>query len=272
MKKTSLILFCVFAVTGILVATSSVVAEVRVAITPFEVAQGLGRYATYARGELENLIVGFGNVEVVERARMDKMTEELSFGNFSGMTDPSQVAKFGKMAGANILVTGSLLKVDAEAKGFRGFNIGAGSSSTTATIRIRAYNVEKGTVIYSTNIKGSSSSFQTSFGGAKKADEASVAIEDAMKKLGEDAQFRNMFAKVAGGESQTAKVKVEVAPTPNNCDIEINGVYQGSTPTSIELTSGVTVTVKLTKAGYLPWEKAIAATSGMRISPELEKK
>lgn len=271
MKKTSLILFSVFALTAFFVATSSVVAEVRVAVTPFEVSPGLERYAPYARGELENLIMGFGNVEIVERARMDKMTQELSFGNFSGMTDPNQVAKFGKMAGANILVTGSLLKVDAESQGFKGFGIGAGSSKTVATIRVRAYNVEKGTVTYSTTVKGSSGSFQTSFGGAAKADDRSAAIEDAMKNLGQDANFKNMFAKVTGGESQS-KVKIEVTPAPDRCDLEINGVYKGSTPAMIEVTQGVTVTIRLTKAGYLPWEKAVQGVPGMRISPELERK
>lgn len=69
-----------------------------------------------------------------------------------------------------------------------------------------------------------------------------------------------------------AKILIEVSPTPDNCDLEVNGVYQGSTPASIELTQGVTVTIKLTKADYLPWEKTVLPKPGMRISPELEKK
>jgi curli biogenesis system outer membrane secretion channel CsgG len=108
-----------------------------------------------------------------ERARMDQMTKELSFGNFSGMTDATQVATFGKMAGASILVTGSLLKADTETKGFTGFGISTGQAQTTATIRVRAYDVEKGTVVYSSTATGSTSSFKTSFGGAGKTDQAS---------------------------------------------------------------------------------------------------
>ena len=45
--------------------------------------------------------MGFGNVAIVERARMDQMTKELSFGNFSGMTDARQVATSDKMAGVS---------------------------------------------------------------------------------------------------------------------------------------------------------------------------
>lgn len=267
-KYLSFIAILIFAIN------SPVFAEIRVAITPFEYSDyALQRYAPYARGELENLIMGFGNVVIVERARMDQMTQELSFGNFSGMTDPKQVAQFGKMSGANILVTGSLLKVDKQEKNFGGFGIRTRSSQSVATIRIRAYDVEKGTVIYSTTVKGSSSGFSTNYGGGGVKDESSSAIEDAMKNLSQDIKFKELFTKLDSGSNKTAnKIKVELLPTPNNCDIEINGVYQGSTPATIELVQGSTVNIKLTKAGYLPWEKTVVIIPGMRISPELEKK
>src|SRR5262245_27239234 len=244
-------------------------AQVRVAVTPFEAEHSLQRYTPYARGELENLIMSFGNVAIVERARMDEMNKELSFGQMSGMADAKEVAKFGKMSGASVLVTGSLLKVDAEKKGFNGFGISTGSSQTTATIRVRAYNVEKGTLVYSTTASGSASSFRTSVGSMGKSDEASAAIEEAMKSLAKDEKFRVIFASIA---PQTAKIRTEVAPVPENCDIEINGVYQGSTPATLDFAPGTTVTIKLSKAGYLPWEKTVAPAAGMRIAPELEKK
>jgi len=69
-----------------------------------------------------------------------------------------------------------------------------------------------------------------------------------------------------------AKGKIEVVSTPDRCDLEIDGVYKGSTPITIELTQGVVVKIRLTKAGYLPWEKAVEPLPGMRISAELEKK
>lgn len=272
--RTTVLISLSFIAILLFVITSTVFAEIRVAVTPFEYSDhGLQRYAPYARGELENLIMGFGNVVIVERARMDQMTQELAFGNVSGMTDPNKVAQFGKMSGASILVTGSLLKVDKQGKDFRGFGISTRSSQSVATIRIRAYDIEKGTVIYSTTVKGSSSGFNTNYGGGGVNDESSSAIEDAMKNLGQDIKFKELFTMLGSGTSKTAdKIKIELSPTPNNCDIEINGVYQGSTPTTIELIQGSTVTIKLTKAGHLPWEKTVAPIPGMRIAPELEKK
>lgn len=263
---------CVLVILLLSLAYVPGLAQTRVAVTPFEADARLQRYAAYARGELENLILSFGNVTIVERARMDEMTKELSFGNFSGMTDPGQVTNFGKMSGAGILVTGSLLKVDTEKKGFSGFGVSTGTSQTTATVRVRAYDVERGTLVYSSTATGSTSSFKTSFGSSGTADAASAAIEDAMRNLAKDENFKSVFAKLDPGRPVAAKIPIEIAPTPGNCDIEVNGVYQGSTPATLEFTPGATVTIKLTKAGYLPWEKTVAPAAGMRISPELERK
>ena len=72
--------------------------------------------------------------------------------------------------------------------------------------------------------------------------------------------------------SAQAKVKLDISSIPENCEVEINGIYQGLTPISIELTQGIPVTIKLSKAGYIPWEKTILPRSDMTLSPELEKK
>ena len=267
-------------VTVFAVATSAM-AGIRVAVTPFEAGDySLNQYTEYARGELENLIVSFVGIEVVERSRMDEMAQELAFGNFSGMADAGKVAQFGNMAGAKILVTGSILKVEIEEKGFGGLGISTRSSKAVATVRIRAYDVEKGTVIYSQNFKSDSSGFGGTFGrrgrsasgGSGKRDKESAAIESAMKSLAEDSEFKDLFTKLNSSSSQAAKLKIEIDPTPDNCDVEVNDVYLGSTPITIELTQGVAVTIKLTKGGFLPWEKKVLPTPGMRITPELEGK
>jgi hypothetical protein len=72
--------------------------------------------------------------------------------------------------------------------------------------------------------------------------------------------------------SSRAKVKVEITSVPENCELEVNGVYQGLTPLSIELPQGVPAVIRLSKAGYIPWEKTILPRSDMSLSPELEKK
>ena len=249
-------------------------AQTNVAVTPFETSNyRLKKYTDYARGKLEDLIMEQNNVVVVERKRMDKITEEGSFGNFSGLADPSTSMRFGRMVGAQLLFTGSLLKADTKKKKFSGFGVSTQSKSTVATIRIRAYNAEKGTIIFSTTLKGSSSSFSTNFGGEGDEDPVSMAIEHALSKLKDNKKFTTLFVKSNGNSSSNiAKIKIEFAPTPNNCDVEINGVYYGSSPMNVNLHSETTVKVKISKPGYETWEKTLMPRKGMKIKPELIKK
>jgi curli biogenesis system outer membrane secretion channel CsgG len=50
-----------------------------------------------------------GKVRVVERARLEKIMEELKLGT-SGLTDEQSVIRAGRLLGANALVLGSVLK------------------------------------------------------------------------------------------------------------------------------------------------------------------
>ncbi len=71
--------------------------------------------------------------------------------------------------------------------------------------------------------------------------------------------------------SQTpAEVTLEANSTPPGADIELDGNFVGSTPSSVTVSPGEH-TVKLTKSGYKPWERKIKVTGGnIKISPELE--
>lgn len=64
------------------------------------------------------------------------------------------------------------------------------------------------------------------------------------------------------------KVSVLIESTPPNCDIEIDGVYVGSTPVQLSLKEGVHH-VKISREGYLPWAKAVKAYHGLYVSPAL---
>jgi PEGA domain len=69
---------------------------------------------------------------------------------------------------------------------------------------------------------------------------------------------------------QVSTTQVEIASTPSGSDIELDGKFVGSTPSSVNLASGEH-TVKLSKNGYATWERKITTVAGsVRISPELE--
>lgn len=256
----------------LMLAAACVQAQVRVAVTPFEAAdRSLVPYVDHARGVLEDVLIGLGRVEIVERARMDAMVGELSLGQHSGLVDAGEAARFGRMTGARYMVTGSLLKADSEVRDFEGYGVRTRTTITTATVRVRAYDVERGTVVYSSMADGESRSFHTSSGGQGQADPRSAAIQDALNTLSQDDRLRSLFADVSSSDDGGARtVALEIAPVQENCDLEINGDYQGSTPTTVELPEGSSVTIRLTKAGHLPWERTMTVREGLKITPELE--
>jgi len=66
----------------------------------------------------------------------------------------------------------------------------------------------------------------------------------------------------------TRKVSALVESTPSNCDIEVDGVYVGSTPVELQLKEGVHG-MKVSRSGFIPWEKTVKAYNGIFIHATL---
>jgi hypothetical protein len=66
----------------------------------------------------------------------------------------------------------------------------------------------------------------------------------------------------------TRKVSALVESTPSNCDIEIDGVYVGSTPVELQLKEGVHG-MKVSRNGFISWEKTVKAYNGIFIHATL---
>jgi PEGA domain len=99
------------------------------------------------------------------------------------------------------------------------------------------------------------------------------ALEAALKELADDELFLaavrsdKAVAGAAGG-----RIEVEFAPQPENCDIEIDGKYVGGSPKTLALPAGKEVKVRIKKGGYESWESVIVPESGLRITPELDRR
>jgi len=66
------------------------------------------------------------------------------------------------------------------------------------------------------------------------------------------------------------EVLVETASTPAGADIEVDGAFVGSTPSTVTVSPGEH-TIRLKKGGFVPWERKIKITSGnIKIAPDLE--
>jgi hypothetical protein len=66
----------------------------------------------------------------------------------------------------------------------------------------------------------------------------------------------------------TRKVSALVESSPSNCDIEVDGVYVGSTPVELQLKEGVHG-MKVSRSGFIAWEKTVKAYNGIFIHATL---
>ena len=78
-------------------------------------------------------------------------------------------------------------------------------------------------------------------------------------------------AENAGTQAQAdTNAEVEVALTPSGADIEVDGSFVGSTPSTIGILGGDHV-ISVKKNGYKPWERKIKTSTGkVTIAADLE--
>lgn len=85
------------------------------------------------------------------------------------------------------------------------------------------------------------------------------------------AKFKSAAPVQAVAETQASKdAEIAVASTPAGADIELDGTFVGSTPSTIGVTAG-DHTITLKKAGFKTWERKLKVTSGnVQITADLE--
>jgi len=259
----------VFCAALLVWAGTTLAAKPVVVVTPLETQRySLGRQADTAHAYIEDALVNSGAASVVDRKRMDAMVQELGFGNYSGLADPGKAARFGKMLGAHFLVQGTLMDLREETREFSGYGVDTRNTITSAAVRVRVMALESSEIVFSRIFNGSKTEAQTNSGGQSVGDAPGAAVRDALQKLVADANFRGVFERFTPPGAQP-EISVAVSCTNNPCDLELNGVYVGSTPTEIALPAGNTADIRISKAGFQAWNKRVQPREGMQINVEL---
>jgi hypothetical protein len=79
------------------------------------------------------------------------------------------------------------------------------------------------------------------------------------------------LASPIGAGQSPATVTLEFSSSPPGADIEVDGNFVGSTPSSLTLEAGEHA-IKISKAGYKPWERRMKASPGnAKLAAELEQ-
>ncbi len=225
------------------------------------------RYSEAPRGILEDLLTKQKGVTVIERQRVDALLQEQQF---SGLSDPNQATALGKLVGAQYLVMGTVQDVAARAKEFSGYGVQIRNTTVTASVRVRVIDIETGQVIASTIVNGSEAFTTSQFGGVADTDVAYRVITAAMTKLKDDTEF---MTKLVGKAPVSGDLTdVTFAPSPKNCDVLIDGVFVGTSPTDVPLMPNKAVKVTIRHGGYVDWENSILPRAGLKVAPDLVEK
>jgi len=76
---------------------------------------------------------------------------------------------------------------------------------------------------------------------------------------------------VAAASQPAVSAILELTSNPTGADIEIDGNFVGNTPSSLTVEPGDHA-IKISKAGYKPWERKMKASTGnVKITAELEQ-
>lgn len=135
------------------------------------------------------------NFHIVERQRLTDILKETKL-QMTGLTDPSNAIKFGKLTGAKYLISGNItLCASEESKS--SFIISYGKQKSNVELKVRIVDLETGIAIGGSEGKGSSDRSSTSFdpsivglnnldnisSGTTRAEKAGIMIEAASQAV-----------------------------------------------------------------------------------------
>lgn len=247
-------------------------AQPKIAVVDFDAHQysaqlSGAQLADYVVDELVNT----GQFEVVEREKLDSAMREIGFGQ-SGMVDPSTASSFGRQLGAKYLLTGRVISLDSEQKNFSGYGVNTTNTIVRLSVSVRVLDVESGRIEFSTRTQaqqvfneGGGLRVESSNPYAPLSEEAAVNIVAAIEESG---KFSGSRAASAGAESAPRKVEITLSSQPEGADVEIDGVFYGNTGSTLKVPEGLR-RIRITLAGYQPWEKQVMVSDGVEFTATL---
>ena len=155
MKKT-LLLTLIIAITFPIITS----AKINVAIIPFEnTTEGFENAAALAESFTEDILVGLGPVNVVERGQIDQilMEQELTL---QGLVEPETAVEIGQLAGAQYMILGKIVETSVsmelketaekdESGQYTGYYYIWDEVTTQVSISIKVLDVSTGLITYS---------------------------------------------------------------------------------------------------------------------------
>ncbi len=167
-------------------------------------SQGGNKYAQKAADLMINNLSRMG-INVVERKKLDAVIQEQAF-HASGNVDPQSAVNIGKMAGANVIVLGTINKLGVGQNTVRVADSAITRYNAQVELTIRAVNVQTGAIIFSDSEEASAQAKSASvpdFDMGNKAPSVDGPLRICIIKL-----TNRLVARIKGTPQKSSKPSV----------------------------------------------------------------
>jgi hypothetical protein len=209
-------------------------------------------------------VINTGLFNVLERSKLQTIMTEQGWTN-SGMVESNSVIQMGKMLGAGFVMTGKIISMDTEQKNFRGYGVSTQTTFITLRANAQVMETETGKIIFSKTVKAEDKMYESN--SLANADSgvfvklAEQIANEIVKDIRKSPQFKQK-------SEAPGMAKVDIRSIPEMADVELNGVFYGNANGEMLLPTGMH-TLKISIAGYHPWEKKILISDTTKVLARL---
>lgn len=241
--------------------------EIIVAVIDFDnvTGQNLPQIGRVAHDVLNTYLVGLPGVSVVTRDKLASVVKEQELAASGLVGNHAKSTQVANLLGADYMITGSVLKYEVEPRRFNSF--GVNTVTLFHRMKVSLQVVDLGTArlsfarTYDLEYRDTSRSQPYAVGGYYLAGKERDLLDLLVQQASEELQRAVLAHTGAGAPGKT--ISIPITSTPAGADIEVNGVYIGSTPAEVPMEEGVQ-TVRVVLQGHRVWEKKV------RVSPQLK--
>lgn len=241
--------------------------QITVAVIDFDNVSGqnLPNIGRVAHDVITTYLVGLPNVNVVTRDKLNALMKEQELAASGLVGDQAKSTRFAGLLGADYMITGSVLQYAVEHRRFNSFGVNTLTLFHRMKVSLQVVDLGSAKIsfakTYDLEYKDTQGS-QTYMGGYVLAGRERDLLDGLVKQGSEDLQKAVLAHTSAGAPGK--KVKIPVTSTPPGADIELNGLYIGSTPSEVEMEEGVQ-TLKVNLSGFRPWEKKVKVSADLKV-------
>jgi len=212
-------------------------------------------------------LVNTGQFDIVEREKLDAIRTEQNF-QASGLVG-SNVAALGAMAGADYLVTGSIIDIGTRVDKVSAYGTTTYTAYHRLHIGVKFLDVKTGKVVLSTKKKAERKQIgrasRSGYNAPIFAEMASSLVRRVVGKV-----KRNSERFQPSGPAQPQLVSVSIDSQPAGADVEIDGVFYGNAGGEFAIEPGLHQ-IRVSLSGHKPWEKKVMIRQPMSFTARLSE-